>query len=385
DTIDGGIDNDTIDGGEGNDSLIGGAGEDTIDGGDGSDTIDGGNDNDVINGGDGADTITGDDGDDTIDAGGDDDTIAVGGGDSATGNAGDDIFTIDPSQTDNTPGDDVITIVGGETGEEGSGDGLDGDTTNDNGLNDLGTGSGDVLDLRDLFADGTLTSGDIIYAGGDNEAGSFTFVDDEGDNVTVNFSEIENVLVCFARGTMIRTETGEKAIEDLVTGDRVVTRDNGVQELRWIGSRTVSATGNFAPIMIKAGAMGNDRDLMVSPQHRMLIEGWKAEMLYGEAEVLAAAKHLVNGDSIYAQEGGEVEYFHMLFDQHELVIANGAISESFHPGELGMGSMAEEAREEIFALFPELRVDAQNYGPSARSSLKSYEAQILGENPDFLK
>jgi hypothetical protein len=108
-------------------------------------------------------------------------------------------------------------------------------------------------------------------------------------------------------------------------------------------------------------------------------------MLFGEAEVLAAAKHLVNGDSIYAQTGGEVEYFHMLFDAHEIVTANGAASESFHPGELGMGSMAQEAREEIFTLFPELRVDAETYGPATRTSLKGYEAKALAENPDLLK
>jgi len=183
--------------------------------------------------------------------------------------------------------------------------------------------------------------------------------------------------VCFAAGTMIRTETGEKLIETLRIGDRIMTKDRGAQELRWVGSRTVAAKGKFAPIMIKQGTMGNEHDLKVSPQHRMLVEGWKAELLYGEVEVLVAAKHLINDDTIFALEGGEVEYFHILFDRHEIVYANGAASESFHPGEIGMGSIAEEAREEIFLLFPELRIDASNYGKVARTSLKAFEAALL--------
>ena len=117
----------------------------------------------------------------------------------------------------------------------------------------------------------------------------------------------------------------------------------------------------------------------------MLVEGWKAELLFGEEQVLAAAKHLVNGDSIFVDEGGEVEYFHMLFDTHEIVYANGAPSESFHPGELDMGSLAEESREEILDMFPELREDNSAYGPSDCTSLKAGEAKVLAKNPDFLK
>ncbi len=190
--------------------------------------------------------------------------------------------------------------------------------------------------------------------------------------------------MCFTRGTMIVTDKGEKKIEDLQAGDKVLTKDNGLQEMKWIGSRTVPAKGNFAPIMIKAGALANDRDLLVSPQHRMVVEGWQSELLFGEREVLAAAKHLVNNDTIYVNEGGKVEYFHMLFDHHEIVFANGAASESFHPGEVGISALTNESRDEIFALFPELRDDASSYGPAARVSLKGHEAKVLSKNPDFL-
>lgn len=352
-------------GGAGDDTITGLGGGDRLDGGIGNDVLYGGEGDDVISGGDGSDTLTGDGGSDTLFGGRDDDNFLLGTGDRATGGHGDDVFIVDTTDTDG----EVITIDGSDGGE-----GEDpGDTTNDN-YPGADLPAGDVLDLTNLFADGLAVSGDAVtYTSVDREDGFVTL----RDGTVINFEEIENVIVCFGRGTMIVTNTGEKAIEDLVAGDKVLTKDNGLQDIRWIGSRTVPAKGKLAPIMIKAGAMSNDRDLMVSPQHRMVVEGWKSELLFGEREVLTAAKHLVNNDTIYVKEGGEVEYFHMLFDAHEIVFANGAASESFHPGEVGMDALVSEAREDVYALFPELRDDAGAYGPAVRSSLKAHEAKVL--------
>jgi hypothetical protein len=265
-----------------------------------------------------------------------------------------------------------------------------GTTTIDVLTNDTDVDGDDLTVLGATSPDGTVTvnsDGTITFDPEDFFTGTatvtYTISDGEGGTDTAT---IDVNVICFARGTMIRTADGsEVAVEDLNEGAMIDTLDHGAQELRWVGSRKVPAMGRLAPIMIKEGAMGNDRDLRVSPQHRMLVEGWKAELLFGEDQVLAAAKHLVNGESIYVDEGGEVEYFHMLFDTHEIVFANGAASESFHPGELGMGSLAEESREEILSLFPELRTDNEAYGPSVRTSLKSGEAKVLAKNPDFLK
>lgn len=185
------------------------------------------------------------------------------------------------------------------------------------------------------------------------------------------------VIICFARGAMIKTDRGEVAVEHLEAGDRVVTRDHDLQPVRWIGSRRVEGRGRFAPIRIKAGALSNDSDLCVSPQHRMLLDGWKAELLFGETEVLAAATHLVNDHSILREECDEVEYFHILFDQHEIIYANGAPSESFMPGAQGMDSLAKAARDEILTLFPNLRENLSAFGPTARRGLKAYEARLL--------
>jgi len=136
----------------------------------------------------------------------------------------------------------------------------------------------------------------------------------------------------------------------------------------------------MAPILIRKGALGNDRDLRVSPQHRMLLQGWQAELLFGEHEVLATAKSLVNDHSIIRVEGGEVEYFHLLFDIHEIIYAEGAPSESFQPGEQGWKALDEPTRNEILELFPELSDgDFSSYGASARFSLKHKEGQLLGQ------
>ncbi|KAB7615477.1 hypothetical protein F9L33_01545 [Amylibacter sp. SFDW26] len=382
DTVFGGAGNDTVYGDDDNDIIFGGADNDVLFGGIDDDELFGGTGNDILDGGDFSDTLDGGDGNDTLDGGRDDDDIIVGAGDIAFGGHGDDVFTIDASANDASgTGPTGVTIVGGETGEANQPDNAD--TDNDN-FPGAPNAFGDVLDLSGLVASGQLSPGDINFTDPSRENGNFQYTNDDGDLVTVNFSEIENVIVCFTRGTMIVTDQGEKKIEDLKVGDMVLTKDNGLQEMKWIGSRTVPAQGNFAPIMIKAGALANDRDLMVSPQHRMVVEGWQSELLFGEREVLAAAKHLVNNDTIYVNEGGEVEYFHMLFDHHEIVFANGAASESFHPGEVGINALTDEARDEIFTLFPELRDDATSYGPAARTSLKGHEAKVLSKNPDFL-
>jgi hypothetical protein len=158
----------------------------------------------------------------------------------------------------------------------------------------------------------------------------------------------------------------------------VLTMDHGYQPIRWIGSSKRAATGDLAPILIRKGALGNNRDLRVSPQHRMLLQGWQAEMLFGELEVLATAKSLLNDHSIIRDEGGEVEYFHMLFDTHEIIYVEGCPSESFHPGKQGWKALDQATRDEILTLFPQLADGNLNdYGPSARTSLKHKEGKFL--------
>lgn len=334
---------------DGDDIMDGGDGNDIIYGQGGNDTLSGGADDDYIDGGSGDDTIDGGDGEDTIDGGGGDDTIYAGSGDTIDGGDGDDTFIIDPSQLEGNVdllNPDVITIIGSETGEDGV---------------------GDTLDMN-----GLMVPGSVVRDADDDESGYATLT----DGTIIRFENIET-LICFGRGTRIETPYGPRRIETLKVGELVLTRDHGPQPLRWIGSRGVEAKGDCAPIEIKSGALGNTADLIVSPQHRMLLDGWRAEMLFGTDEVLAAAKHLINDSTILRRKGGFVEYFHIMFDAHEVVFAEGAASESFHPSDVSLTGVADEARTELFELFPELRTAPSGHGPTARLCLKAHETRLL--------
>lgn len=183
---------------------------------------------------------------------------------------------------------------------------------------------------------------------------------------------------CFTAGTRIQTDRGEIAVECLAVGDLVMTRDHGLQRLRWIGMRTVRAEGRFAPVVIEAGTFGHHRRLVVSPQHRILLTHWMAELMFGEAEVLVAAKDLVNDCSVRVQAGGEVTYVHILFDRHEIIFSEGLPTESFFPGPMVLTDLDATTREEVLDLFPEIDpVTHHGYGPSARAGLRAHEARVL--------
>ncbi len=187
------------------------------------------------------------------------------------------------------------------------------------------------------------------------------------------------VVVCFAAGTHIKTENGETLIEDLQVGDLVVTDGNGLQPIRWIGQRTVKATGHFAPVCIAKGALGNTRDLLVSPAHRMVVSGARAQLLFSEDEVMVPAKALIDGDKIYRKAGGEVTYFHILFSAHEVIFAEGAAAESLYLGgaEVSKSGLSDETLAEVRALFPELNGGLPSSGDVVRPVISMAEAQLL--------
>ena len=353
DSVAGGVDG--VIGSAFDDTLIGhdfsGTGPDAytneIFGGDGNDYIDGAGAADSLAGDAGNDTIIGGTGADTIDGGTGDDTIYVAQGDTVTGGDGDDTFLL----TDlNEAGGGDVTITGGEGGES----------------------AGDTLDFQ-----GLIGFKDITYTNTDDANGGNSGFATMADGSVVNFSEIENVIICFTAGTRVLTPQGQRDVADLRPGDPVLTADNGVQSVRWVGRRTVPAIGNLAPVRIGAGLFGNERELLVSPQHRMLLTGWRAQLLFGESEVLSPATHLVDDTQIIRQTGGEVTYVHIAFDRHEIVFAEGAPSESFHPGHVGLKGILDPCREELFRIFPELRSNIGAFGPTTRRSLKKHEVHAL--------
>lgn len=135
--------------------------------------------------------------------------------------------------------------------------------------------------------------------------------------------------VSFSRGTRITLPSGEqRPIETLAPGDRVLTRDDGPQEIRWIGRSTVRAAGAFAPIVIAAGVLNNTGELVVSPDHRLFVYQREDALGAGRPEVLVRARHLVNGTTVRRRAGGFVEYFQLLLDCHQIIYAEGIAAES---------------------------------------------------------
>ncbi|EYD71314.1 Hint domain-containing protein [Limimaricola hongkongensis] len=133
----------------------------------------------------------------------------------------------------------------------------------------------------------------------------------------------------FPRGTHVARAGGAQVlVEDLAPGDRILTRDNGAQPLRWIGRTTLRATGRFAPVLIRKGALHNARDLWLSPDHRVFIWQREDRLGAGRAELMVKVRHLVNGDSVVRREGGFVDYFQLVFDDHQIVYAEGIAAES---------------------------------------------------------
>ncbi|MEM6589733.1 MAG: Hint domain-containing protein [Pseudomonadota bacterium] len=379
---------DLLDGGRGNDLIFGEDDDDTLIGGIGDDTLDGGIDDDSLQGDIGFDSLIGGQGDDTLDGGRGRDTLE--------GGTGDDVFI----EAGNDGADTIVDFGVGNTGPIDDGDQTNNDFVdlsqfyNDTTLADVNANAtnpanqfNDPLsmlraDAEDGRLDGVINGEDLSpFIGGIDLT-----IQNGGDFVTGSDLTFDNTNVaCFVRGTQIATRRGSVAIEDLKAGDEVITMDHGFQKIRWIGSTSVPATGALAPVLIRKGAMGNERDLRVSPQHRMLVRGWHVELMFGQKEALVPAKALINDETVFPLEGGTVDYFHMMFDRHELVYAEGVPSESFHPGHVGLGSFAEDTREEILTLFPELRADAGGYSEHVRPSLKVREAKVLAENPELLK
>lgn len=183
-------------------------------------------------------------------------------------------------------------------------------------------------------------------------------------------------LICLARGTLIDTPMGLCPIEDLAEGDMVCTLDSGAQPIRWIGSRKTIGAGKHAPVRIRAGALGNPRDLYVSQNHRMLLPGAQAELLFGTNQVLVAAKYLVNDLTIRIEPCEEIEFFHFLFDEHQIVFAECCPTESLYPGREALDAVSPEARTEIISLFPEV-IAAENAQRLARYELSRSEAMAL--------
>ncbi len=246
-------------------------------------------------------------------------------------------------------------------------------------INGVSVAPGDSVTLNtgqviSLNPDGTLQ----VVGDSDTEDFAFSYTIDDGLGHTDTAFVEASQAPCFVAGTLIETMDGPRPVEFLEEGDLIVTYDNGLQPLRWIGQRKVSARADLAPIRIAENALGTHPELKVSPQHRVLLRGSLAELLFGESEVLVAAKHLVNDHSVRPMPAETVTYVHLLFDEHQIVLSNGVPTESFLPGPTMTTSFERDMIDEITSIFPELcPVTGRGYGPAARRMLKQHEALVL--------
>ena len=180
---------------------------------------------------------------------------------------------------------------------------------------------------------------------------------------------ISPVTPCFTPGAMIATDRGSVPVETLRSGDKVVTRDNGLKRIYWVGRREVplqelQQADELIPVVVRAGALGSGlprRDMVVSPSHRFLVSPDQA-FLAMDGEALVAARHLIDGRRIHYAKTLGVSYLHLLCDAHQVILADGVWTESFHPDDQVMRGMGNSQRREILDLFPEV----ETMGASAR-------------------
>ena len=193
-------------------------------------------------------------------------------------------------------------------------------------------------------------------------------------------------VICFTPDTRIATPDGPKLIQHLRPGDKVQTRDNGAQPILWTGHRRMTGARLYAmphlrPIRFREGALGSGRpdgDLLVSPQHRMLIRGTTAQALFHSDEVLVAAEDLLNDRSVVVDHAvREVTYIHLLLERHNILFANGVETESFHPSNTALDTIEESQRACLLGLLPGIDQKPELYGDYARRNLSASEAAIL--------
>lgn len=190
-------------------------------------------------------------------------------------------------------------------------------------------GSVEVLTMVEVDAHGLIADIYLLPMAPLSASVSYSLIRAERSHLRRKLAQM--ACVSFARGTRITLATGaQKRIEELQPGDRILTRDSGARELRWIGQTTAQATGRMAPVLIRSGALNNADDLLLSPDHRLMIYQRRDRLGAGSSHLLVRARDLVNGDDVIICEGGYVDYFQLLFDQHHIIYAEGIAAESLY-------------------------------------------------------
>lgn len=300
----------------------------------------------------------------------------VGGQTTGSGNVWSATLDLSLSTATTVSGDfQVIPFFGGSTSEA------------TNGYTFTALSDPSLASLTYNTTDGTYTftvDWNAVIATGSDQVVTFNVTGRSGANSNTDTVSI-SLLICVARGTLIETTKGMKPVELLSQDDLVVTLDGPPQPVRWIGSRKISAAQmkadpSLRPIRFSVDSLGTNcpsRTLVVSPQHRVFLHDWRAQLMFGEDQVLVPAKSLVNDSTIRRDHSLDgVEYFHVLFDEHQIMYTDGVATESFFPANYTLSALSDSVREELYKLFPNLKHGIE-YGSLVRPALRPWEAQML--------
>jgi len=191
--------------------------------------------------------------------------------------------------------------------------------------------------------------------------------------------------VCFAAGSMVETPGGPRAIETLVAGDLVLTDSGCAKPVRWVGRRHLGAdelaeNPHLRPVLIAPCAFGPgvpSRAVRVSPQHRVALGSGAAGIALQSDAVLVPAKCLTGRSGIEVDRSvSEVDYFHILFDAHELVNVAGLWSETLFLGDTTIAGLSDDAHSEISQLFPQFEGQFSAFGSTCLPVVTTREAQV---------
>ncbi len=201
-------------------------------------------------------------------------------------------------------------------------------------------------------------------------------------------------IVCFAKGTMILTPSGERRIEDIRVGDALQTFDGQVTRVHWASAMRCTAEdfarkSKLRPIKITAGMIAPgmpNRDLYLSAQHRVLVRSPIAERLCGHQEALIASNKLLSVPGVEVDFlADEVEYYHLLTDRHDVLVANGMPSESLMVGPHLKEALAPGGYEEVQQLVEQGAVSQSSVRPvlSNKDSKKFVQRSIKNDRAVF--
>ncbi|MCX8507566.1 MAG: Hint domain-containing protein [Rhodobacteraceae bacterium] len=220
---------------------------------------------------------------------------------------------------------------------------------------------------------------------------TFSVVLSDAGGTSTKVVSITITVPCFAAGTLIETAEGCRPIEDLKPGELVRTRDHGMQPLRWIGCQRVTAaelqrSARLRPVLVPAGALAGGvphRDLLVSRQHRLLLQTRTAEVSGGTRDsdgVLIPAILLTETQRAVAGPSDvDIDYWHLLFDRHEIVFVEGVEAESLLLGPMALRALPARTRKEICALFPDAEAREQLATPARPIPERHVQRAIMRE------